>query len=338
LNTTVQKAPSADEPRRSRLAGGRFSAHGFAPWALPMVFVLMVAFFSIARPDTYFTSGNFKTIAVTQAVLAILALAAMLPLIAGSFDVSIGANLGLGGVLCTGLSAHSHLPGGLAVVIAIAVCTSVGLINGLLVAKGGINAFIATLGTSSVITGVVVWYSSGAVIFERVPRIVTSVGQSEFLGIALPVWIMAGVGLILWYITQQTPIGRYLYALGDSIDAARLSGINVGALTILAFVGAGFLAGLAGVVQAGEISAGNPTVGPSFLLPAFAAAFLGATAIKIGSFNVLGTLLAVYLLAAGVQGLEQMGVASYVEPVFNGVALIVGVGLVRWLRKDTALI
>ena len=308
-----------------------------APWALPLALVLVVAVFSILRPSTFFTSGNFKTIAVTQAVLAILALAAMVPLIAGAFDVSVGANLGLGGVLATGLASKSHLSGGLAITLALLVCTLVGLGNGLLVAKAGINPFIATLGTSTIIAGVVVWYTSGTVIFSGIPKVLVDVGQNHLLGIALPVWVMGMVVIGVWYVTQHTPLGRYWYALGGSREAARLSGLNVDGLTVLAFVVAGLLAGLAGVVQAGELGAGNPTLGPSFLLPAFAAAFLGATAIKLGSFNVWGTFVAVYLLAAGVTGLEQVGVPSYVEPVWDGVALIVGVGLVRTLRREPDL-
>lgn len=321
----AREAPVRDKPLSVRLA----------PWALPFILLAIVAVFSILRPESYFTDANFKTIAVTQAVLVILAIAALIPLIAGEFDVSVGANLGLGGVLGAGLAAKSGLPGGLAIVLALTVCTTIGFVNGLLVAVAGINSFIATLGMSTLLYGAVLWYTDGQVIFAGLPEPLLKIGEESLLGIALPVWIMAVVVLIVWYVTQHTPLGRYWHALGGSREAARLSGLNVRGLTILAFMSAGFLAGLAGLVQAGELGAGNPTLGPNFLLPALAAVFLGATAIKIGSFNVWGTIVAVYLLAAGVTGLVQVGVASYIEPIFNGLALILGVGLVRLLRKET---
>lgn len=306
-----------------------------ARWALVGVLLAIIAVFSILEPDIYFTRANLEAVAVTQAVLAILAVATLLPLIIGAFDVSVGANLGLGGVLAAGLAANQGLSGGTAIVLAILICTVVGLCNGLLVARGGIDPFIATIAVSTILSGVVLWYTEGQVISAGVPKVILDIGSSQPLGVPLPIWILLVIVLLVWYLTEHTPLGRYLYAVGGSREAARLSGINVTRLTIIAFLISGFLAGVAGVVQAGVIGGGNPTVGPSFLLPAFAAAFLGATAIKLGAFNVWGTIVAVYLLAAGVTGLVQVGVPTYVEPIFNGSALIIGVGLVRLLRSRT---
>lgn len=306
-----------------------------ARWALVGVLLAIIALFSALEPDIYFTRANLEAVAVTQAVLAILAVATLLPLIIGAFDVSVGANLGLGGVLAAGLAAKQGLPGGAAIVLAIGICTAVGLVNGLLVARGGIDPFIATIAVSTILGGVVLWYTDGQVISAGVPKVILDIGSSQPLGIPLPIWILLVIVVLVWYLTEHTPLGRYLYAVGGSREAARLSGINVTRLTVIAFLISGFLAGVAGVVQAGVIGGGNPTVGPSFLLPAFAAAFLGATAIKLGAFNVWGTIVAVYLLAAGVTGLVQVGVPTYVEPIFNGSALIIGVGLVRVLRSRT---
>lgn len=303
-------------------------------WALPALLVVFLVVFSVLRPDTYFTVNNFRTIAVTQAVLGILALAAVLPLVIGAFDVSIAANLGLSSILVTGLSAKSGLPAVVAIILAILVCTIIGLINGTIIGRLEINPFIVTLAMSTIISGLVLWYSNGTTIYENVPKLLHDIGFTRIIGVPLPVWILGVIALIAWYVTQHTPLGRYLYALGGSAEAARLSGLKVTGLTVLTFALAGMLAGIAGVVQAGELGVGNPTVGPDLLLPAFAAAFLGATAIRVGSFNVWGTIIAVYLLAAGVTGLEQVGVPSFVEPIFNGVALMVAVTVVHVLRRD----
>jgi ribose transport system permease protein len=309
--------------------------HTLSPWILLLLLVLVATVFSVLKPAEYFTTANLRTIAVTQAVLAILATATLLPLVIGNFDVSVGANLAVGGVLVAGLG--GSMPALPAVLIAILVCGAIGLVNGILVAKLNMNAFIATLGMSTILGGAVLWYTNGAVLYHNFPTAVSTLGNGAVLGVPVPVIILAVVASVAWYVLEQTPLGRYLYAIGGSREAARLSGLNVPRLTILTFVLTGLVCGLAGVVQAGTLGAGNPTVGPSFLLPAFAAVFLGATAIKIGAFNVRGTLVAVYLLAAGVTGLEMLGVPSFVEPIFSGVALIVGVALVGLVRKDAVV-
>ncbi|MEA2494419.1 MAG: ribose transport system permease protein, partial [Thermoleophilaceae bacterium] len=244
------------------------------------------------------------------------------------------ANLGLGAILATGLAAKQGLPAGAAIAAALAVCTLVGVVNGFLVAGIQINPFIATLGMSTILSGATLWYANGSIISEGVPQVLIDAGQNTFLGLPLPVWYLIVIAAVAWYVTEFTPLGRYLFAVGGSFEAARLSGLNVRGLTILTFTLSGLLAGLAGVLQGAELGSGNPTVGPSFLLPAFAAAFLGATTLKVGSFNVPGTLIAVFFLAFGVNGLELNGVAAYIEPIFNGAALIIGVSFVRLLRRE----
>jgi ribose transport system permease protein len=305
-----------------------------ARWALPALLVLTVVVFSLLKPETFMTVANFKTVAQQQSVLAILAVAALLPLIIGAFDVSVAANLGLGAILATGLASKQGLPAGAAVATAVAVCTLIGFVNGSLIAGLQINPFIATLGMSTILTGATLWYANGSIIFENIPQSLINAGQKDLLGLPLPVVYLVVVVAIAWFVTEFTPLGRYLFAVGGSFEAARLSGLNVRGLTLLTFTLSGFLAGIAGVVQAAQLGSGNPTVGPSFLLPAFAAAFLGATTLKVGTFNVPGTIIAVFFLALGVNGLELNGVPAYVEPVFNGAALIVGVAFVRLLRRE----
>jgi ribose transport system permease protein len=305
-----------------------------ARFALLGVLLAFVVFFSIARPDTYFTVDNLTTTLSQQAVLGILVIALILPLVIGEFDLSVAANLGLGAILVTGLPAKSGVGLVPAMVLTLVACSAVGLVNGLLVARVGINSLIVTLGMSTIVSGGVLWYTNGAVIYNGIPPGLGDIANADVLGIPLPGVCLFVVAVVTWFVLEQTPFGRYLYALGGSKEASELSGLPVRKLTVAAFVLCGLLAGVAGILQAGLLGVGNPTVGPPFLLAAFAAVFLGATAVQVGVFNVWGSMIAVFTLAAGITGLQLMGVAFYVAPVFQGVALLVAVIVVRVIRKE----
>ena len=305
-----------------------------ASLALPAIFVLFIVLFSIAEPTMFPTYRTVVTLLRTESVAAILALALIFPLIVGQFDLSVGAVLGLGAILVTGLPSQQGLPLVPSLAIAVLACGAIGLINGLLVAKVGINALVATLGTSVITTGGVLWYTRGNVFYTDIPRELPQLAQASVLGVPLPAVFLLVVALLSWYVLEKTPAGRYLYAVGGSSEAAALSGINVSRWTVLSFVISGLLAGFAGVLQSAQLGSGNPNVGPPFLLPAFAAAFLGATAIRVGTFNVWGTVLAVFTVAVGITGLQLMGVEFFVAPIFQGVALLVAVSATRLLLQE----
>lgn len=302
-------------------------------YALPAILIVFIIVFSIISPTTFATIDNFRTILVTQSVLAILAIGACIPLIVGEFDLSIGANLGLGVVLSSGLMVKEGLPVVPAVLITLAVCTLVGLVNGLFVAKVGINAFIVTLGMASIIGGGVLWYSDGTT-FSGLPPEFTAFGRGSLAGIPNPVLVLIAVGLIAWFVLAMTPVGRFLYAVGGSKEASRLSGLRVARLTIGAFTMTGLVAGVAGVLLASTLGSGTPSLGASFLLPAFAAAFLGATAFKPGVFNIPGTIVAVFTIQTGIVGLQIAGAPYFIDQVFTGVILIIAIVATRFLYKQ----
>jgi ribose transport system permease protein len=306
--------------------GGEAAAHiqpltvRLAGWALPTILALFVAVFSALKPDSFPTLLTLTTLLRTESVSAILAIALIFPLVVGEFDLSIGANLGLGAILTTGLTSQGILPLGPAIACAALTSGLVGAINGFLVANVGINALVATLGTSVIVTGSVLWYTHGAVFYENIPPALNALADRSALGVPLPAVFLAIVGLGSWYLLEQTPLGRYLYAVGSSKDR-------------IAFLIAGLLAGFAGVLQAAALGSGNPNVGPPFLLPAYSAAFLGATAVKTGTFNVLGTIVAVFTVAVGITGLQLLGVEFFVAPIFQGAALILAVTVARYLQR-----
>lgn len=310
---------------RTRVASGS----RFALLGLLVVFVIV---FSALEPSTFATLGNAKTVLSTQSVLALVSLAALLTLVTGEFDLSLGAQMGLSALLLPGLTANGAIPIPIAIVLCVVATSLVGLVNGLLVARAKVNSFIATIGIAALIGAVVLAYSGGTVIFNGVPQEILRISSFSLLGVPGPVLYVALASLLVWVLLRRTAFGRYMTATGGSKDAARLSGINTGRVTIITFVLAGALCGVAGVVQAGELGSGNPAVGPSFLLPAFAAVFLGATAFTVGEFNTWGTILAVVTLATGVAGLNLIGLPSWVEPAFDGLALLVAVTATRYLR------
>lgn len=303
-----------------------------AALALPAIFLVIVAVFWALRPDTFGTTANLQTILLTQSVPAIFAIALLLPLVVGEMDLSIGATLGVSLILTAGAVEALGVSGWQAVVIAILAATAIGLFNGFLVAYVGINALVATLAMGSVLGGLCLWFTNGAIIVEGFPTGIDWM-SSRWAGVPVPLLMLVVIALAVWFLLEHTTTGRYFHALGGSKEASKLAGINVRKLTLLAFGGAGLLAGIAGVVQASILGAGNPSVGPGFLLPGFAAAFLGATTLKPGTFNVPGTVLAVFTVATGITGLSLLGVPFFIEPIFSGVALLAALVAARYLYK-----
>jgi ribose transport system permease protein len=315
----------AETPRATR-SPSRWSGVA-ARYALVGVFAAIVVLFSILKSDTYPTADTWQAIASTQAVIALLALSALLPLIVGQFDVSIGFQLGLSQSLCAGLIIRQGLPAGEAAVIAVAACGVVGLINGLLVTKVRLTSFIATLAVGTLVLGFTQLYSKDETISGALPTSFTNLGQNKLLGLPLPLVFVLVFAAVIWVAFEYTSWGRECHATGGSPRAALLAGVRTDRVTIECFVLAGTLAGLAGVLSVMMLGASSPVVGLGELLPAFAGAFLGATAIRPGRFNAVGTVLAVYLLAAGITGLQQLGAAFYVQQLFNGGALLIALSL-----------
>jgi len=303
-------------------------------YALLSLLVLMIIIYSLLMPGKFSTYANFRTILSTQSVLSILALGMLLPMVVGQFDVSAAANLGLSAVLVTALPSFWGQGIVVAIVVSLVVSTLVGLINGLLITSVGVNSLITTLGMSILLSGVIFAITMGQPIYTNIPDSLITIGRHDVLGLPLPVYYLAFITLALWYMLEQTPVGRYMYAIGGSKETARMVGIKANGLTLLTYVICGFLAGWGGIVTSGRVGAGSPAIGPPLLFPAFAAAFLGAAAIKPGTFNVLGTIIAVFTIAVGVIGLQFLGVPYWVEYLFNGAALILGVTVVRYLRKE----
>lgn len=298
--------------------------------------IVLIVGFSIALPDRFPTLGNVQLLLGSYAIPLILALAVTLPLIAGEFDLSVGGTLGIAAVF-SAYTVSNGWPVALVFIGSISIGILVGIVNGFLVTRLQVSAFIATLGMGTVLAGGNLLMTQGQVIYEGIDSSFTDISGAPFLALSRVTFYAFAVALVLWYLIEQTPFGRYLRATGAGREAARLTGVKTSQTLFLSFVLAGAFAALAGFLQASRAGSAAPDVGPSFLLPAYAAAFLGATTILPGRFNVWGTVVGVAILAVGITGLNLAGSALWVPDVFNGAALILAVAVsaaVRRRRRD----
>jgi len=327
--TDIKKAPSsAAAPAEERAQRSSFLAE-LPRFGMVGLLLIIVVVFSILRPETFPSAVNLRTVLVESAVLTILALAVMIPLVANDFDLSVAAVLGLASILAAGLPGLQGLSVPWVIVAVLLVGVLFGALHALLIVRFELPSVVVTLGTSTLIAGIVLWYTDGAVLYEGIPESLTDLGRGDLFGIPLPVVYMVVVAAVLWFVLDRRPWGRYLYAVGASQVSARLAGVNTGRVRSVALIACSTLSALAGLILTMRIGSGNPSISSAYFLPAFAGAFLSLAAFKLGFFNPLGVVLSVYLLAIGVNGLSLLGAPSWVEPVFNGVALIVAVGLAR---------
>jgi ribose transport system permease protein len=327
--TDIKKAPSsAAAPAEERAQRSSFLAE-LPRFGMVGLLLIIVVVFSILRPETFPSAVNLRTVLVESAVLTILALAVMIPLVANDFDLSVAAVLGLASILAAGLPGLQGLSVPLVIVAVLLVGVLFGALHALLIVRFELPSVVVTLGTSTLIAGIVLWYTDGAVLYEGIPESLTDLGRGDLFGIPLPVVYMVVVAAVLWFVLDRRPWGRYLYAVGASQVSARLAGVNTARVRSVALIACSTLSALAGLILTMRIGSGNPSISSAYFLPAFAGAFLSLAAFKLGFFNPLGVVLSVYLLAIGVNGLSLLGAPSWVEPVFNGVALIVAVGLAR---------
>jgi ribose transport system permease protein len=297
------------------------------------VFVVIFGVFSLWVPETFLAGDTWKALLDSQAVTALLAIGLVIALSAGVFELAIGVELGFGAILVAWLLSKQGVAIGPAVALTVLAGAVIGLVNGLLVVKARIDSFIATLGMSSVLLAMIAWVSSSQQILGLSEGF-QDIGTTEILGITLPVYIMLVTALAVWYVLDRTPLGRRIYATGGNIEAARLAGVRTELVMVGCLVACAAIAACAGILVSSRLGTGDPTIGPAYLLPAFAAAFLGSTQFRGGRFNVWGTVVAVYVLAAGVKGLQLAGAPIWIPDLFNGVALLIAVGMAKYQRAS----
>ena len=296
-------------------------------YGLLLVTVILTISFTVLLPSTFLTILTFRSILSDQSIVALVSLAQMIPLAASKFDLSVGYGIGLAHILSVGFQVEAGLPWQIAILLVCAIGLLVGIINGLLVEAAQIDSFIATLGTGSILYAISIAYTGGQQIVGQLPSGFTAINDLMVFGVPAPAVYVLVLAVSLWISFEYLPIGRYLYAIGANPRAAQLVGIPKSRYVILAFAASGFITAVAGVVLGAKLQIGQSNVGPPYLLPSFVGALLGSTAFRLARVNVWGTIVAVILLSVGIAGIEQLGSAFYVEPLFNGVTLLIAVGL-----------
>ncbi len=327
---------NALEPTRSELARmttGEKLRRLLPVYGLPILTLLLIALFSILLPDTFPTALNARSILSDKAVIALLSLSAMLPMIAGRIDLTVGYGIVLWHLLAITLQVTYGFPWPIAVALTIVAGIVVGLVNGLLVEIAQIDSFIATLGTGTILYAIAMWHTGGRQIMGMLAHGFIAINATWVFGLPIGAYYVLAVALLLWVVTERLPLGRHLYAIGANPKAAALNGIPVRAYVIGVFVASGALTAFAGVVLAAKLRIGQSSVGLEYLLPALVGAFLGSTTIKPGRVNVWGTLVGVLILAVGISGIQQIGAAFFVEPLFNGATLVVAIGLAGYAQR-----
>lgn len=306
---------------RIRLGLDRYS--GIYLWAI------LIGTFGIWVPGLFLTMGTVHSVASSEAVVGMLAIGLCIPFAAGVFDLSIGATINLAAVLVAVF--QTKLGWGMweSILASIAISALIGFINGFVVVRLGVSSFITTLGTASIILASQEIISGAGQPLAPTSHAWTQIAQANVFGFQILFVYMLVLAVIVWWFLEHTPIGRYLYAIGDNPAAARLSGVVVGRWTWLSLVLSSTIGGVAGVVFCSE-SGPSLTFGPALLLPSFAAIFLGSTQLRPGRVNVWGTLLAIFVLATGIKGLQYVTGAAWLNDMFDGVALVIAVSFAEW--------
>lgn len=300
-----------------------FNWGGFTErWALVGGLLVLVLICMAIFPQ-FRTASLFTTMVNAQSLVLLLGLTATVVLRLGDFDLSVAQTMVATGALVAQLT-KMGVPSGLAVLVGLGLGVAVGLINALLVVRVGVDSFVATLGSFTALSGFAYLITNSRII-SGIPDEFVNFSRSQLLGIPLISWYAWALVIVLWYVYQRTPLGRYTLFIGGNRNAARLSGVPVNRIRTGAYVVSGLLASFIGVCFIGYFGAVDPSVGSQYMLQPFAAAFLGATAIAVGRFNAFGTVAALYLLTVGITALQLLGAQTWVSNVFYGVALMVAV-------------
>lgn len=332
LATAHGKSPlMADYKARTRWLGNL----DWGSLAPVLFFAFLIVVFGIAEPSVFLTTENFASILNNGAVLAILACGLTVVLAVGEFDLSIAAAASFAGALAAVMVAQMGLGTFAAIPAVLLAGLVVGVVNGILVTRYEMPALIATIGVSSLLDGLTLWITGNSVIFSGFTDSLLRIGDWRIGLIQAPVFYLAIVATALVIVLRYTTTGRHIYAAGGNRAASRMSGIRVERQVIIAFVIAGILGSLAGLIYTARQGSLTPLFGTSMLLPTFAAAFLGSVTLARRHFHVLGTVIGVYLIETGTTGLLILGAPAYTQQLFAGGVLILATIGARY-RSPTA--
>lgn len=301
-------------------------------YGLILAWIAIILVLGAFKPVQMFAWNSYASMLGSNAMVVVLTLALIIPLTTGDFDLSVASVMGLSSMLIAVLNVKLGYPIGSAILIALLAGAVVGAVNAFFILYFGVFSLIVTLGTGYFVNGLILWVSNSGTIAGVSMDLVRAVILTRFLGIPVGFYYALILTGVIWYVFQFTALGRRMLFVGRGREVARLSGVNVTRVRAGALIASSVMAAFAGVLYTGMRGVADPSSALAFLLPAFAAAFLGSTAIYPGRFNAPGAFLAVFVLSTGVMGLNFLGVDSFVQNLFYGGGLVVAVAISQLIR------
>lgn len=288
--------------------------------------LLLIVVVSTLSPN-FFTLNNIFNILQQTSVNAITAVGMTLVILTSGIDLSVGSLLALTGAVAASM-VGADVNALVAVVGALALGAAIGGVTGIIVAKGKVQAFIATLVMMLLLRGVTRVYTDGSPIntgFSDNADLFSWFGIGRPFGIPTPIWLMMIVFLSAWYLLHHTRLGRYIYALGGNESATRLSGISVDKIKIIVYALCGLLAALASVIEVARLSSAQPMAGNGYELDAIAAVVLGGTSLAGGKGRIIGTLIGALILGFLNNALNLLGISSNYQMIVKAVVILLAV-------------
>ncbi|MFZ7237069.1 ribose ABC transporter permease [Avibacterium gallinarum] len=291
-----------------------------------LALIVLIVIVSSINPN-FFTMDNLLNILRQTSVNAIIAVGMTFVILTAGIDLSVGSVLALTGAIAASL-VNLDLSIFIVIPLVLLCGTLLGGISGVIIAKGNVQAFIATLVTMTLLRGVTMVYTDGRPIslgFSDVADQFSFLGTGYLFNIPFPIWLMAIIFLVAWYILKHTPMGRYIYALGGNESATRLSGINVDKVKIFVYAVSGFLATVAGLIVTSRLSSAQPTAGVSYELDAIAAVVVGGTSLMGGKGRIFGTLIGALIIGFLNNALNLLDISSYYQMIAKSIVILAAV-------------
>ncbi len=304
----------------------------------PLIALLLAGIFFTTQSDRFLTGPNLSLVAQQVMVVGTLAIGQTLVILTAGIDLSNGAVMALGTIVMTALAVNFGLNPLLAILVGLAVCTAFGLLNGVLVTRVRLPAFIVTLGTLNIAFALTHIYSREQTV-SNLPDVMTFFGSTFRVGVTNITYgtvLTVVLFVVAWYVLSQTGVGRHIYALGNNPEAARLTGINTRRLLLGVYTVAGLIYGLAGLLLVARTSVGDPNAGQTDNLDSITAVVLGGTSLFGGRGGVIGTLIGALIVGIFRNGLQLIGVASIYQVLITGILVILAVTVDQVARRRQA--
>jgi inositol transport system permease protein len=324
VNQTSLSNQELKEARKTKIKG-ILQRHGTALILLAMLIIMTIL------SESFLTTRNLMNVVRQISVIAIVGMGVTMIIITTGIDLASGSIIALVGVVAASLGHPDQFPIIVPLIVGLAVGAATGLVSGAITAIGKIPAFIATLGMMIAARGFALMYSDGRPI-TKLSASFEFIGGGYLLGTPFPIYVMLFTAVVSHIILKHTKFGRYVYAIGGNEHAAVVSGINVKKYLIYVYTYAGLLSGLAGIVLASRLSAGQPTAGNGYELDAIASAVIGGTSLSGGIGTIPGTIIGALIIGVLNNGLDLLNVSPYLQQVLKG-AIIVGAVLLDKLRN-----